>query len=130
MIETNRLGEIEERHIIFYDGLDKAGIWHPDISDIRFLLRAVRCTGTLGGRMIETKEHFEKIAFKTRVSGDLEETVDLLETIEALREVARAGRAIKEAEDGYPQTHTELHLIGAHDDMAEALDALPEWILE
>lgn len=82
--------------------------------------------------MIETKEHYKSVLLSLRFNfavGNLK-VRDVEETIEALRDVARAGRAIKEAEDGYPKTHTELHIIGAHDDMAEALDALPDWILE
>lgn len=76
--------------------------------------------------MIETKEQYEEIGefFKGYRHYP---TIDLIETIEALREVARLGRNVVRDElfglESYDE-HASIH------ELEDRIRFLPDWILE
>ena len=73
--------------------------------------------------MIETKEQYQKVFLKlAKTSIDEESRMGLWKTIEALREVARAGREWRGLR-GKLIYESEIEL-------GKALDALPDWIVE
>ena len=76
--------------------------------------------------MIETKEQYDRIVNEAGhvIVGVLELRVkDLTETIEALRDVARAAK--RHAAKGYANSQPDWRYV-----VLEKLDALPDWLLE
>ena len=100
--------------------------------------------------MIETKEQYEQAQFVgdrefahkvmdgQGLAWTVEAIFDLRETIEALREVARAGRLLERdmpraeieiARESWGNTNANLVLL-RHSALSEALIALPDWLIE
>ena len=87
--------------------------------------------------MIETKEQYEAITFKTRagpaMGSYVQELISLVETIEALREVVRGAQRVWETVPSVrgPDDHPEVqkHAV-ALNDLKQALDDCADWITE
>ena len=82
--------------------------------------------------MIETKEQYEMMRVLLPHIDFTDEGpthFDIMNTIEALRKVARAGR-IAQSNIGIPGDRTPAAIAFAWETLEEALLALPDWIFD
>ena len=77
---------------------------------------------------IESKEQYEDIVQRMHASSVAADIVELAETIDALREVARAAKYVADLRDNlnWRAFGHELEIKR----VTGPLDALPEWLLE